>query len=138
MGYGLLLDNHKFISIFSDLVSKMKSERKMLIVALDQGIGTLFTNTPVSNQESAVRLSIRELQIIMSENAICTVISALIIALDLDVKLTELLPTCSPIEINAPLLEEVCEDVDVESELSFLSLLPQVVANNHISNENSS
>lgn len=116
----------------------MKSERKMLIVALDQGIGTLFTNTPVSNQESAVRLSIRELQIIMSENAICTVISALIIALDLDVKLTELLPTCSPIEINAPLLEEVCEDVDVESELSFLSLLPQVVANNHISNENSS
>lgn len=97
-GYELLLDKHKFISVLSDLAPKMKFERKVLTVALEQNIAHLFINTQVSRRESCVRQAIRELQTIMSEEAIYTVISTLILALDWDENLIDLLPK----KTNAP------------------------------------
>lgn len=108
-GYDLLLDNNKFNSILSDLAPKMKSERKMIGAALEQGIGIHFVNTPVQEREPAVRKSIRELQIIMSESAIHIVISALILAMDWDTKLLELLPVSSSSEINNRTIEKKCD-----------------------------
>lgn len=91
-GYELLLDKHKFISVLSDLAPKMKLERKVLTVALEQNIAHLFINTHVSRRELSVRQAIRELQTIMSEEAIYTVISSLILALNWDENLIDLLP----------------------------------------------
>lgn len=108
-GYDLLLSNKKFLSVFSDIAPKMKSERKMIGVALEQGVGDLFVNTSAPDRESAVRQAVRKLEIIMSKNAIHTVISSLIIAMDWDTKLLELLPASSSSEMNNRTIEKKCD-----------------------------
>ena len=118
-GYELLRDSKKFISVFSDIAPKMKSERKMIGVALEQGVGDLFVNTPASDREYAVRQAIRKLEIIMSENAIYTVISSLIIAMDWDIKLLELLPSSSSLEIDNETVEMNCDTETVKSTTSY-------------------
>lgn len=114
-GYELLRDNKKFLAVFSDIAPKMKSERKMIGVALEQGIGDFFVNTPAQDREYAVRQAIRKLEIIMSENAINTVISSLIIAMDWDINLLELLPSSSLLEIDNVTDEKNCDTETVKT-----------------------
>lgn len=49
-GEELLLDESKFISVFSDLAPKMKIEKKILTVALNQDIAKNFVNTPITER----------------------------------------------------------------------------------------
>lgn len=132
-GYELLRDNKKFLSVFSDIAPKMKSERKMIEVALEQGVADLFVGTPAPERESAVRQAIRKLEIIMSENAIYTVVSSLIIAMDWDTKLLELLPSNSPLEKNMD-SKCICNTVSTEITTPSISqidpITTELISNN--------
>ncbi len=131
-GYELLMDKHKFISVLSDLAPKMKSERKILTVALDQGIAHFFINVSVSKRESNVRQTVRELQVIMSGKAIYIVISSLIRALNWDDNLIDLLPMESTLANDDELNKNEHKVIDIKSTHSAQSTFESISSHAHM------
>ena len=75
-GSDIILQKNKFLSIFGDYAPRLKKEKKMLSIALDENIACLFINCEISDHEAVVRKARRSLDTIMSESAINLVISS--------------------------------------------------------------
>lgn len=80
-GSEILLDKNKFLAIFVDYAPKMKKERKMLAIALDEGVAKFFVNCAECDRETNVDKARKSMNPIMSETAVDTVIQSLIFAL---------------------------------------------------------
>lgn len=80
-GSGILLDKNKFLAVFADYAPKMKKERKMLTIALDEGVAKFFFNCAEYDRESMINQAKKSMSLIMSETAIETVIQCFTFAL---------------------------------------------------------
>ena len=84
-GTDIILQKNKFISIFVDYAPRLKKEKKILSVALDENIADFFVNCEVEEREANIRKARRAMNLIMSESAIDLVISSFIDALDWEI-----------------------------------------------------
>lgn len=75
-GSDIILQKNKFLSIFGDYAPRLKKEKKMISIALDEDIACLFINCEANEREAAVGKVRRSLDSFMSESAINLVISS--------------------------------------------------------------
>ena len=80
-GSEILLEKNKFLAVFADYAPKMKKERKMLNIALDEGVAIFFVNCAEYDRETRVNQAKKSMSLIMSETAIETVIQCFTFAL---------------------------------------------------------
>ena len=81
-GETILLSNKKLVSIFADTALRLKKEKKLLEMALNENIGNLFANCEKSERSTSIIKAIRKLENnYMAENAINDVVAVIIYAL---------------------------------------------------------
>ena len=81
-GIDIILQKSKFLSIFMDYAPRLKKERKILSVALDENIADFFVNCEIEDRKTNIQKAKRKMNMIMSESAIALVISSFIDALE--------------------------------------------------------
>lgn len=125
-GSDIILQKNKFLSIFGDYAPRLKKEKKMISIALDENIARLFINCEINEREAIVRKARRALDTIMSESAINIVISSFTDALGWGVQ--------EEIKDSAKISEDVLDeenydiaDYSFNSEMDFLHIV-----NDHI------
>ena len=83
-GIDIILQKNKFLSIFLDYAPKLKKEKKILYVALDENVADFFVNCEIEERETNIQKARRKMDWLMSESAIDLVISSFIDALEWD------------------------------------------------------
>ena len=101
-GADILLQKNRFLSVFVDYAPKMRKEKKMLSIALDENIATLFVNCETSDRELHVKKAQRALDMILAESAIHFVVETFAYAFDWDIEIE------APVsEVSTPVKESV-------------------------------
>lgn len=121
-GSDIILQKNKFLSIFGDYAPKLKKEKKMISIALDENIANLFINCEISEHEAVVRKARRSLDAILSDSAIDIVISSFTDALGWNI--SDLGSSCSKTN-DIVLIEEEdsSENYEFDSAEDFFHLV---------------
>ena len=114
-GSDIILQKNKFLSIFVDYAPRLKKEKKILSVALDENIADFFVNCEVGEREPNIQKARRAMNLIMSESAINLVISSFTDALGWNT--SELDSNCTKVD-DIVLSEEKSDTVSYEFETS--------------------
>ncbi len=114
-GLDIILQKNKFLSIFGDYAPRLKKEKKMISIALDENIADLFVNCEIEEREANIQKARRAMNLIMSESAIDLVISSFIDALGWDIG--KLDSDCTNMD-DIVLSEEKIDTVNYEFETS--------------------
>lgn len=88
-GIEILLENNKFLSIFSDYAPKLKNEKKVLRIALEENIAPYFINISPEKRKSNLTVVKRKLDSIISENATYMILTSFVTAIGWDLTLIE-------------------------------------------------
>ena len=113
-GADILLQKNRFLSVFVDYAPKMRKEKKMLSIALDENIATLFVNCETSDRELHVKKAQRALDMILAESAIHFVVETFAYAFDWDIEIE------APVsEDSSPMKESVKSPDDYKESLRF-------------------
>ena len=75
-GSEIILQKNKFLAIFEDYAPMLKKEKKIISIALDENVASLFINCQINEREAVVRKAKRTLNTIMSASAINLVVSS--------------------------------------------------------------
>lgn len=81
-GKEILLEKKKFLSIFTDIAPKLKKEKKLLELALDENIAELFVNCPINDRKANIVKARRKLENYMAKSGIDDVLNSFAYALD--------------------------------------------------------
>jgi tetratricopeptide (TPR) repeat protein len=84
-GVEILADKSKFLNAFSDLAPKLERERKILKAAFDENIHRVLLDAAAKSEaekEIAVKKSVAQLSVLLSEQAAVLAVSCLVAALD--------------------------------------------------------
>lgn len=113
-GPDILLQKNRFLSVFMDYAPKMRKEKTMLSIALDENIATLFVNCEPSDREIHVKKAQRALDMILAESAIHFVMETFAYAFDWDIEIE------APVhETSTPVKESVKSPDDYKESLQF-------------------
>ena len=81
-GKEILANKKKFISIFSDEAPRMKTEKKLLEIALSEDIAEIFLNCPENDRKAGMLRARRKLEKLMSDDGINEVLNSFSYALN--------------------------------------------------------
>lgn len=96
-GPNILLNASRFQSILLDYAPKLKKERKILSLALDEGVADYFVNCAESDREANVNRAKNKMSLLMSDEAINMVIRCFSYALDWKI---EEIKSLNPLTVN--------------------------------------
>ena len=88
-GLQILLNTQKCIAVFRDIAPALKEEQKILEVALKLDVGAYFSNAREDEQDAAIKKSFSAMDGILADDAIESVLSAFVTALNWDASLLD-------------------------------------------------
>lgn len=88
-GKQILLDTRKCVAVFKDMAPTLKEEQRLLEIALKMDVGMFFTNAQSDELEAAIKKSMSAMDGILADEAIESILSAFVTALNWDASLLD-------------------------------------------------